>query len=359
MPKKADTPKPPVSSKTYKLADLPDFERIPTGMAAMDLFTSGGIPLGTNSLFSGAPSSGKTVTVTAALANYLRRFPKSKCLYINADNKLTKDGLALRQGDGSRVETIYPDTAEDAEDVVLNTADKRKDVGIVIIDSLASLTSDKEVLGGDEMGVLAKAHNKFIRKFTAVQVRRAVSTHPLTLWIINQERRTIGLYATRYVPGGTQQTFQAALWVEFDKADNHIDKKTQIPIADTFRYHFRKNEGGAKGWSGETRMATTPHGHWRVGDFIDHEFTFLWAKRLGLLRLRKDQGYQSKDKIQYQEDWIAEWENTPETYHNLKIELTQAFIAWRKSELQAKFLSGTEESADSAPAISEEASNAA
>lgn len=332
----AEEPKGPgQGTKTYTLSDLPDFDRIPTGMAALDTFTSGGLPLGTNSLFSGAAGSGKTVMVAAALGNYLRRFPSARCIYVNADNKLTKDVLALRQADPSRVEPVFPDTAEAAEDNVLHAATKRLDVGIVIFDSLASLTSDKEVIGEDEMGVMAKAHNKFIRKFTAIQVQRSISKHPLTLWIINQERRTIGLYATRYVPGGKQQEFNAALWVEFDKADNHIDAKTKIPIADTFRYHFRKNEGGAKGWSGETRMATTPHGKWRVGDFIDYEFTWLWAKRLGVL--------QTQDKQQKREEWIAEWESNPMSYYTIKQQIIPAFIAWRKSELPAKFLEDQKE----------------
>jgi len=320
------------------LAALPDFERVPTGWAPIDVFTNGGIPRGATTLISGAEATGKTTLAEFCLAHYLRQFPNEWGLYINSDNKLDKQTMLDRGIALNRMTTLSPSTAEEAWWVAYAEAQAQPKLGVIIVDSLASFSPAKEEIGGEEMALAARLNNKSFRKFTALQLHRLSIGNPLSLLVVNQTRWKTGLFPTVVLPGGNQQRFQAALWVKFEKADEHIDKATQIPIAKTFRYTLIKNEGGATGFPGETRMATNPHGRWLPNDIIDEEFTWLWATRLGVLQNKGAKGSEYQGEHGPREFWVTKWEDSKESYALVKEATIKAFREWRKGERKISFL---------------------
>lgn len=311
--------KPLVYQPTHfcKLSALGNFARVPSGWAAIDIYTGGGIPIGTNTLVSGMESSGKSTLIGCTIANYLRFAPKSEVLYINFDNKLQMAPLARRGADTDRIEIMFPPTAEEAQQVVEDVVRVRPTVGLVVVDSLASMSPEGEIIGGDEIAIAARMNNKWFRRMTALQLARIRSPHPLTLLIINQTRVKTGLFPVTVLPGGNQQRFQAALWVSFQKADVHYHKATGIPLAQTFHYKLQKNDGEITAhYSGETRMATTPHGPWKPGDILDHDVVWYWGKMLGLLK--------QKEK----EPVIASWQKDRVEFAAATQRTAAAFVEW-------------------------------
>lgn len=303
------------------LAQVQDFQRIPTGWAAFDLYTDGGFPRGANSLIVGPKGTGKTNLALMGIAGYQRLYPKEKILYNNVDNKLDTDWAETLGTNNEMIEEFRPTSAEECHDITYHVAEKRMDLGLVLIDSLAALSSEREVIGKQEMGVAALANNKFFRKMTTLQLLRARKGHPLTLIVINQERVKVGLFPVPTIPGGLQQEYQAALLVKFMKADPHIDKATGLPLAITMRYRFDKNHGGANGYTAETKMATTPHGPWLPGMVMDHEFLWVWWWRFGL-------PYSGK-----KEELIQHWRDNKKEYEEAKKLVGRTFKDWISGKL--------------------------
>ena len=325
-------------TRFVKLANVPDFERIPTGMAAFDTYTCGGFPVGTISLLSGPAGTGKTNFAICGIIGFQQRYPTARALYLNADNKVDTP-WALQLGvDGERVEVFSPDSADQAHDVTYHLCQKHKEIGYVLVDSLAALSPEGEAIGEDDIGTAAKMNNKFFRKMTALQLIRMREGHPLTFVVINQERVKVGgKFPVPILPGGKQQEFQAALWLKFTAADAHVHPKLGIPLAITMHYHFKKNQGGANNYPGETRMAITPHGKWRPGQMIDHEFVWIWGTYLGLMKSRGNLGVEYNHQTWVKPALIAHWEDDPEAYRAAKRDLLATFKEWKKGKIDAHF----------------------
>ena len=316
-------------TRLVKLSAVPDFERIATGIAAVDTYTCGGVPVGTMALFSGPQGSGKTNLGIFTIAGFQRLYPKAKVLYINADNKLDVPWAIQLGVDKERVEVYRPTSTDDAHDMIYHICEKRRDVGLVFTDSLAALSPEDEIIGGQEMGLGPRMNNKFFRKMTMLQLGRLNIGKPLTHVVINQERMKIvpgQKFPLWTIPGGKQQEFQAALWVKFNQPDLHVDKLTGLPIAITMRYVLKKNQGGASGYPAETCIVTTPHQQWRPGQLLDHEFIWLWGFRLGVFK-----GLQKAPLL-------ASWEDEAAAYANAKREVQGVFQQWLNGKQKATFI---------------------
>jgi adenosyl cobinamide kinase/adenosyl cobinamide phosphate guanylyltransferase len=314
--------------RLIKLSDVPDFARIPTSAAAFDMYTAGGLPAGTTTLVSGPMGSGKSNFAILGMVGYQRTHPKGMALYVNANNKIDPPWAERLGADRTRIDVYRPTSTDEAHDIIYHVADKRRDMGFVLVDDLASLSPEDEIIGEQEVGISARMNNKFFRKMTMLQLHRQTIGKPLTLCVINQERVKVAVgqkFPTPIIPGGKQQEFAAALWVKFLTPDLHIDKPTGIPIAITMRYVFKKNQGGASGYPAETTIVTTPHGKWKPGQLLDHEFVWLWGRRLGVLKgLRK-------------EPLITSWEDDAPAYATAARDVQAAFKAWYAGERPSGF----------------------
>src|SRR5688572_14692250 len=96
------------------LSKVQEFPRIPTGIAAIDIYTCGGIPHGTNTLVSGPAGTGKTNSAIKMIVGYQRLYPKDKVLYCNSNNKMDKEWAEILGTNNDMIEEYRPDSAEDA-----------------------------------------------------------------------------------------------------------------------------------------------------------------------------------------------------------------------------------------------------
>ncbi len=316
--------------------------RIPTGIAPFDLYTGGGIPEGTTSLLTGVEGSGKSTTAIRAIAGFQKMYPDKSVFYVNAENKLDPQWIKTHGGNPQKVAVFFPSTTEEAQYLIREVATQRDDVGLVIVDSLAALCPERESEAEpneEQMGIAARLNNKFMRQLTSIQLSLFQKKRSLTVILINQERESLKLYGGTVIPGGKGQRFHAALWCKFLKSENKVDMKLQVPISTTIRFVLIKNIGNPSQWPGQADMCITPHSKWKPGQFMDHEFVWLWGtQRLPLLRNRGTKGYEYQSLFLPKKDWIAKWEDDPVAYAQAKQDLHILFQKWINGEIKENFI---------------------
>ena len=168
--------------------ELKAIERIPTGIFPIDLALSGGVPRGRVTIIVGNESSGKTALTYLLMAQVQRE--GKKAIYIDLEASMdatwaSKFGLNMKD-----LIIITPSYAEQAVDVVeaLLYSD---DVGIIVIDSIAAMTTDNEVASSSEKAAVGGASmiiGKMIRKAVVALSKEAHNNHYPALVCINQIR---------------------------------------------------------------------------------------------------------------------------------------------------------------------------
>lgn len=323
-----------------ELAEMKPFDRIPTGITPIDMPTVGGIPRGTITLLSGVEGSGKSTLAARTIAGFNIQYPQLKCLYVSAENKLDPEWAIANGVDKTKVTVSQPANTEEAQYIVGVMATQRQDIGLVVVDSLASLSPEKEYDGDptDEfMAIAARLNNKFIRKLTSLQLRRVQLNNPLTIILINQERESMQMYSGAVLPGGKQQRFNCALWIKFLKSNyrNYKSGPIDIAITTTLRFQFNKNGGAPPNpkAAGEVEMCIAPFGDRKPGQVLDGEFIFVWAQEFGLIKGAGSQGFSYKGEKAKKDEWIERWQavSSPER-EAIRKELIDAYNAWRKGE---------------------------
>lgn len=319
------------------LAEMEEIGRIPLGIAPFDVCSGGGIPLGTITLFSGPQGSGKSTMVSRAIGGFNRLYPDKKAAYVNAENKLDPYWVGVHGGNPKKIHVFSPEFAEQAQYQVREIALRRPDVGLIVVDSLSSLSPEIELdpdnvnVTNQQMGIAAKLNNAFMRALTSIQLQRYNTGNPLTVVIINQERSAMDAYMPPILPGGKGQQYHCAMWCRLLSAENNFDKSNGIPISTTFRWIFIKNMGQASRWTGEAEMYTTPVKNHLPGYFADQEFTWMWAaQRFGILKNRGANGFEMNDVRRMKEEWLDLWENDPGVYEATRAQVVEQFRAWTR-----------------------------
>lgn len=178
---------------------------IPSGSINLDLAIGvGGFPIGKMCEIYGPESSGKS-TVCMSTALMAQKLGKG-VVYIDAENSFhpvyaQTIGLDLAQ---DKFLLIQPDTAEQGLEIV-EMAVQDKNVGLVILDSIAAMVPTKESVGQGEIGdshvgLIARLMTQFSRRITPTMKNKSNAV----LLMVNQVRENIsgGPYASIQTPGG-------------------------------------------------------------------------------------------------------------------------------------------------------------
>lgn len=162
---------------------------IPTGSIAMDMALGvGGVPRGRIVEIYGAESSGKTTLCLHIVAEAQKK--GGVCAYIDAEHAMDPD-YAKRLG--VNIDDLLisqPDSGEHALQIV-ETLVNTKNVDVIIVDSVAALTPQKEIegeIGDQHMGLQARMMSQACRKLSAI----AAKSNTIIIFI-NQTRMKIGL----------------------------------------------------------------------------------------------------------------------------------------------------------------------
>lgn len=311
-----------------ELSDLAEPDRILTDISPIDIYTSGGIPLGGMTLLSGVEGSGKSTTAARIVAGHQRATDK-KCLYIDAENKIDPLWATMHGVDKTRVMVCKPNSGEEAQDVSISLGVENLNIGIVVIDSIAALCSQREFEaepGQAIMGGSAQLITSFIRRLTSLQLKRVREGNPLTVILVNQERETLSLFSSIILPGGRQQRYLASTWIRFLKSDYTKIKVNDIEIypTTTLRFLFAKNMGSANKMSGEFEVCTMAHAGRRTGQILDGQFLFRWAKVLGVITKEKDK-FTWQDQIHKEENWIEAIQSNVDLKRKLTPHVAKAY----------------------------------
>ncbi len=229
------------------------------GSPSLDTCLYGGIPEGRICEFTGAEGSGKTTNAFLAAASYqrkeLERNPDNPRYIVYIDQECTADPVwAEKMGydmsEDATVKTILirPEgqSAEEVFDMALDLL-KTGDVGLIIIDSLATLVPQQivdESMEKYQMGGIAKSLTRFAN--TAVGLLRK---YKATLIGINQVRDNMTGYGDALLtPGGRAWKHQCSMRLMFkrgtffDEDGNDLTKSAQSPAGHIIEMYVLKTK---------------------------------------------------------------------------------------------------------------------
>jgi len=202
----------------FLLSSFPkqDVEAIPTGSLLLDnALGVGGIPRGRYTEIYGVFSSGKTTLCQHIIANAQKQ--GLVCAYIDVENAIDFDYAAACGVDFDGLYISQPNFAEEALGIAELLVDS-KDVGVIVIDSIAGLSPEKESDGEfadlNPAGMMrAKLLNTFFRR-TAVAVRK----NNVAVIFTNQMRdNTRSMFGGMSTPGGKGLQHYASVRLELKK----------------------------------------------------------------------------------------------------------------------------------------------
>ena len=198
-------------------------DAISTGSIAMDLALGvGGMPRGRIIEIYGAESSGKTTLCLHIVAEAQKK--GGVCAYIDAEHAMDPD-YAKRLGVNiDELLISQPDSGENALQIV-ETLVNTKNVDVVVVDSVAALTPQREIegeIGDQHMGLQARMMSQACRKLSAI----AAKSNTMIIFI-NQTRMKIGMVF------GNPETTPGGLALKFyDSVRVNLSRTAQIKSGD-------------------------------------------------------------------------------------------------------------------------------
>lgn len=207
--------------------EILDILRIPTGSLSLDVETGGGIPVGRITSIVGEWSAAKTSATLKIGAEFQKLWPKKEIVWIDAEGVFDHKWARALGLNPDEVAVVRPEYGEQAYNIALAYIDDG--AGLVVIDSLAALSSKKEMESDmDEVTVaaMARVNSKFLRKMNKGFSNDPEDVPP-TLIYLNQYRQNVGGYGGGFVePGGEALTYYPSLKIVLKKGDLFDGKKT-------------------------------------------------------------------------------------------------------------------------------------
>lgn len=198
------------------LDDRPQVEvkRFSSGSFVLDTITGGGFPYGRIIELYGPESSGKTSIALNAVADVQHN--GGNVVFFDAENAFDPRYARTLGVDTSTLGFSQEQTAEDIFNAVVRLINSG-DVDLIVIDSLASLTTRAEAAGGldkQQMGALARVMSKGLRLLVG-----PAANHNCTVIFTNQIREKVGVMFgnPETTTGGRALKFYASQRIEVRK----------------------------------------------------------------------------------------------------------------------------------------------
>jgi len=128
----------------YVFNKFPQSNKIISGVLAFDIVTGGGIPKGEFILFHGDKFTGKSAMALRLINNFLKA-DERHAVYLSFGEQINPFWLDLFPPPNDRLLISEPDAApEDLIDVIISLYENPHEVGMIVIDNLKILVSNKE-----------------------------------------------------------------------------------------------------------------------------------------------------------------------------------------------------------------------
>ncbi len=210
------------SVRTLESAPI-EIRRIPTGSKDLDEKTGGGYPVGRIIEILGGEAVGKTTLALSAIvkAQELGLI----CAIVDSEHALNKEYAQKIGVDTSKLIISQPGTGEEALNITEELC--KSGVDLIIVDSVATMTPEKEIQGEMEdnnIGLQARMMSKGLRKVTPV-----ASENDSTVIFINQFRTNIGSYGDPNVgTGGKALPYYASIRLKMYASKIENSKKERV-----------------------------------------------------------------------------------------------------------------------------------
>lgn len=217
-------------------------ERFPSGDQSLDRALGGGWPKGRFSEIYGPESGGKSTLCLHAIAEFQKKFPDDDIALIDAEYSFDEE-YAVALGVNTRYLIVHqPDNGQQALNVLKQLI--QLGIGLIIVDSVAALTTKAEVegdLGDDQVAQQARLMSSSLRLLTGEAGKRGCTV----LWT-NQLREKIGVsYGDKTTtPAGRALKHYASIRCSVRRIGT--EKETvdgeKIAIANRTRVDVKKNK---------------------------------------------------------------------------------------------------------------------
>ena len=237
---------------------VPMVQRIPTGLFEFDLATGGGFPMSRLSIIYGPESSGKSNICYLAVASAQQLpAPCNKVVWVDLEGTFDPKWVKQFGVDVDELVVVKPGYGEEAVDII-DAVVRAEDVALVVVDSIAVLTSAKEAEQSTEKfdvgtaSVLVKRLSNKLAIAFSLEGRRG---HTPAVIFVNQTRFKIGVMFgdPETMPGGQTMKFLSSMTVRLYgknkivkeihpelpafKETVAVIKKAKVPInASSFKY---------------------------------------------------------------------------------------------------------------------------
>ena len=221
-------------------ADVTGIEVIPSGSILLDeALGIGGYPKGRVIEVYGPESSGKTTLALHAIAESQKL--GGVAAFVDAEHALDP---VYAKNLGVNIDELWvsqPDTGEQALEITENLV-RSGAVDIIVVDSVAALTPEKEIEGemGDAvMGMQARLMSQALRKLTAI-----IGKSNCIVIFINQIRMKIGVMfgSPETTTGGQALKFFSSVRLEIRRVETIDGKGDEDAVGNRVRVKIVKNK---------------------------------------------------------------------------------------------------------------------
>lgn len=225
-------------------------KRISSGSFALDCEIGGGFPEGRITLLTGDFSSGKSFVAYKAISEAQKKYPNKIAILIDQEGAFDADWAETLGVDLERLEIVRPATAEQAYDI-MTALMQSPHISMIVLDSLAAMTSNKELEKSMEdsqaMGGNAKINNEFLRKAQAILNMGSLEQEKEqpAIIIINQLRDSMDMYSPEVIPGGRGQKFFSSILIKIRRGEKFIEKQEdgrEVYVGHEVKFKVEKNK---------------------------------------------------------------------------------------------------------------------
>jgi len=265
-------------------ADMLPIYKVPMREPIIDYVADGGIPIGRFTEFLGKEHSGKTRNGLKAMSQF-----QEYCFNCHTPNALTVEWKKLQEGETPELVSctcsncdnpttkiqamidiegttdpafmklfgintdgvIYsrPDLPSQAVGIV-DTLLRMPDIGLILLDSVGSMGSDKEVnnaIEDNKMNQNALFLNQAMRKWQAALNSNTNATgkeNGTTIIVVNQSYVTLSIFSTEVAQGGRGLRHGKGLSLQSNIKERNYDTKTKQTYGVHIDYQNKKNKTG-------------------------------------------------------------------------------------------------------------------
>lgn len=253
-------------------ADVPHIERIPTGIFEVDMALGGGFPIGRINIIYGPEGSGKS-NLCACVAANAQKFPIecNKVIWFDLEGTMDPSWMAKFGIDLAQLIVIRPATGEDCSDYV-DAFCRASDTALIVIDSIAVLSSTKEIdqsAQNFDVGTASLLVKRMVNKLCWAFSAENGRGHRPTVLFVNQTRFKIGVIMgdPETMPGGQAMKFNSSLTLRL-YGTGKVDQKHHptLPVFRNTVAVVKKSKVPIRAVKFEYDFCVVPHGHLGVGD---------------------------------------------------------------------------------------------